>query len=1012
MDLTRACLANPVALLVAIILILIFGTISLTRLPIQLTPEIEEPEITVTTTWRAATPYEVEAEIIEPQEDVLRGLPGLTEIRATAYEGRGEINLQFAVDMDMRRALVEVMNRLNQVSDYPDDADEPSLSTVGQNARAIAWFIIKTTKDNQRPIETYNDFVEEVVQSRFERIPGVARSDVHGGRSRELRITFDPYKAANLGVRLDKVMRLAGTSEDVSAGFVDVGKREYSIRFAGKYAATNLGEMILDWRDGRPIYLRDVAIIEERFADKSSFVLTKGTFSLAVNAQRENGVNVLEVMSALQEAVIELNNGPLQRAGLIMTQVADETIYIHRAIELLRNNLGLGIALAVAVLFLFLLKLPATLIVTAAIPVCLIASFSIMDLAGRTVNVISLAGLAFALGMVLDASIIVLENIVRLRERGLSAEEASMQGAGQVQGALLASTATTVAIFLPVVFLEEEAGKLFSDLAVTITAAITLSFFVAITVIPTGAKILLAKKNFVDPYQNIWNMICKLIMTLTNTPVRRAFWILSLITIPLLIVQQLTPKTDYLPDGNRNLAFAFILPPPGTNISTIETEMGDIIASRMQPYIDGLKDPAIEHYFFVAFSRSVFMGVVAKNDADVGKLVPLVDSIIQGFPDAFAFAKQAALFRGFGSGRTIDINMQSKDLPALMDTALQAFISITPLYPKTRPRPELQLAQPELRLIPNERRISEAGWDRSIVAAFTQTLGDGRFIGDYFNGEETLDIILRSKAWDTPETLASIPVMTANAGVLPLNELVDVVRTAGPEEIRRINRRRTVTLEVSPPATVSLEEALEVIRRDIEPQILAQLPEDGDIQYGGTADKLDKALTSMLGSFLLAITILYLLMSAMFRSFKDSILVLLSIPLATFGGVLALYVINLVSFQAMDLLTMIGFIILLGLVVNNAILLVYQTRVAERAGRSRKDAVAEAVVLRLRPIIMSTLTSIFGMLPLLVIPGAGAELYRGLAAVIVGGMVVSTFFTLILLPSLLRIGESKHVATA
>ncbi len=1011
MDITRACLGNPVALLVAVILILIFGTISLSRLPIQLTPELERPEITITTTWRAAAPNEVEAEIVEPQEDVLRGLPGLTEMRAQANEGRAQINLTFAVDMDMRRALIEVMNRLNQVSDYPDDADEPSISTVGQDARAIAWFIIKTTNENQKPIRTYKDYVEEAVQARFERIPGVARSEIYGGSDKELRITFDPYKVANRGIELAEVMQLASTSKDVSGGFADVGKREFSIRFAGKYDASDLGDMILEWRDGKPVYLRDVAVIEERFSDKDSFVLTKGSLSIAINAQRETGVNVLQVMEGLQKAAEELNNGPLKRAGLTMEQVYDETIYIHRSIEMLRNNLSLGITLAVIVLFLFLLKFPATLIVATSIPICLVASFSVMDITGRTLNIISLAGLAFAVGMVLDASIVILENIVRLREKGLPAEKAAIQGTNQVWGALLASTATTVAIFLPVVFLGDEVGQLFSDLAITITAAISLSMLTAITVVPTASKLFLAHKKFIDPYHNLWHTISELIMTLTNTPLRRFLWIAILITVPLLIMFQLKPKADYLPDGNQNLAFAFILPPPGANIETIEKEMGKIVAERMQPHVDEKEEPFIKHYFFVAFSRGVFMGARAKYDKDVKELVPLIDSVVQGFPDSIAFAKQASLFRGFGSGRTIDMNIQSKDLPALMDAALQAFIAVTPLYPNTRPRPGLELAQPELRLIPNERRISEAGWNRSTLAALSQTLGDGRYVGDYFNGEETLDIILRASPWETPEELESIPVMTADTGVLPLSELVKVVRTAGPEQIRRINRRRTVTLEISPPPNISLEESLEIIKREIEPQVLEKLPVDGDIQYGGTADKLTTALENMSGSFLLAITILYLLMSAMFRSFKDSLLVLLSIPLATFGGVLALYIINLFSFQPMDLLTMIGFIILLGLVVNNAILLVYQARISEREGNSRENAVREAVSLRLRPILMSTLTSIFGMLPLLLIPGAGTELYRGLAGVIVGGMMVSTFFTLILLPSMLRIGEGKLVKT-
>jgi multidrug efflux pump subunit AcrB len=238
--------------------------------------------------------------------------------------------------------------------------------------------------------------------------------------------------------------------------------------------------------------------------------------------------------------------------------------------------------------------------------------------------------------------------------------------------------------------------------------------------------------------------------------------------------------------------------------------------------------------------------------------------------------------------------------------------------------------------------------------------------------------------------------------------MVHVVRTAGPEEIRRINRRRTITLQVTPPDNVSLEEAIEILKQKVEPSIVELLPEDGDIRYSGTADKLDMALSSMLSSFVLAIVILYLLISALFRSFLDSILVVLTIPLATVGGIIALKIINLLVFQPMDLLTMIGFIILLGLVVNNAILLVHQTRSAEREGISRRDAVEQAVRLRLRPILMTTLTSIFGMLPLLLVPGAGTELYRGLATVIVGGMALSTLFTLILLPSMLRIGETKH----
>ena len=509
-------------------------------------------------------------------------------------------------------------------------------------------------------------------------------------------------------------------------------------------------------------------------------------------------------------------------------------------------------------------------------------------------------------------------------------------------------------------------------------------------------------------------------MTLTDTWPRRIFWIVILISLPILLAVKTVPKADYLPEGNRNLIFGFILPPPGANMDHIEHEMGRVIADRLQPYLDRQQTPWVKNYFFVAFSGGVFLGVRAVHPHETNALLPVARSVVSGFPDSIAIVNKASLFGGFGEGRTVDMDIQGRDIGQLMEAALQAFLLIQQKMPEAsvRPFPGLELAQPELRLVPNDRRIAEAGWDRGVLSGIVRAFGDGLFVGDYFDGEQTIDIIVRSEPWDTPEELQGMPVATPGAGVLQMGDLVNIVRTSGPEQIRRINRRRTVTLRVSPPENVSLEETVSFLHEQIQPQLADLLPADGDIRYTGTADKLQSALTSMKGSFLLAIAILYLLMSALFRSFFDSILVILSIPLATVGGVIALNLFNIVPslmginvYQPMDLLTMIGFIILLGIVVNNAILLVYQSRMGERLEQlSRKEAVANAVRIRLRPILMSTLTTVFGMSPLMLNPGAGTELYRGLAGVIVGGMLVSTFFTLLLLPSLLRMGEGRHQA--
>jgi multidrug efflux pump subunit AcrB len=448
--------------------------------------------------------------------------------------------------------------------------------------------------------------------------------------------------------------------------------------------------------------------------------------------------------------------------------------------------------------------------------------------------------------------------------------------------------------------------------------------------------------------------------------------------------------------------------------------MSDEINRRIKPYLTGEKEPQIAHTWMGFFGSFGFMGGRTESADDIGEIIDIVNrEFLHGFPDTMAFASQSEIFRNLAGGRRIDVDIQGNDVDTLLQAAQAGYGAINQALPEgqIQPIPGLTLAEPELRMIPNERRMAEAGWNRSQVGAITRSLGTGLYVGDFFNGQKRLDVFLRTTDWESPEELAAIPLYTPNADVQPVGELVDIVRTAGPSSIRRVNRQRTITLQVTPPDNVSLEEAIATIQEKAEPAILAVLARDSanesgsvaSVNYRGTAEALTEALTSMGQSFALALIILYLLMAALFRSFKDSILVVLTIPLATIGGIGFLQLTNLVIFQPLDLLTMIGFIILLGLVVNNAILLVYQTRMGEGEGLSRHDAVEQAVRLRLRPILMSTLTSICGMLPLLLVPGAGAELYRGIAAVIVGGMSVSTIFTLIFLPSLLQMGKKTAV---
>ena len=1016
MNLTRPAIGNPTAVIVAIIMVLMFGGIALSRMPVQMIPNVERPLIEINTRWRAAAPEEVEAELLEPQEDALRGLPGLEKIASSASRGSSSINLTFAVDIPLERALIEVMNRLNRVPSYPPDVDEPVIyAGRGEFGTAIAWFAIRPLPGNDRDITSYQDFVEEVVQSRIERIPGISNASIYGGRGREVRITFDPYRTAALGIDIPTLARLTGGNEDVSGGFNDVGRRSYTLRFTGKYSVEGFNDMVLAWRDGQPVHLYDIARIETVLRDPTGTLNQDGGPSIAINAQPEQNVNVLEVMAELKQVVAELNEGSLKRSGLFMRQAYDETVYIKQSVSMLRNNLLIGIALAIAILWWFLRRFRATMMVALAIPISLFVTFIALNAGGRTLNIISLAGLAFAVGMVLDAAIVVLENIVRLREKGVPSHVAAMNGASEVWGALVASTATTVAIFLPIVFLQDIAGQLFSDLAIAIAIAVVASLLIAVTVIPTAATSWLKNIKLTDPHESWWRRGTGIIMSLTNTPRRRAGWIVGLTSIAVALTAWLIPDTDYLPEGKQNFMFGFILPPPGVSVGAAKTEFADVVNQRMLPYLEGDAEPALQSYFLGLFGRFGFMGARTKDRNEVDEMIEVLNrEVMRGFPDTLVFVNRASLFGRLGGGRSIDVNIQSRDIEAMLSAAITGMGTISEALPgaRVRPVPGVELAEPELRLMPRERRIVESGWERQTMARVIRALGDGLYVGDYFDGNERLDVILRGEDWDTPEQLMATPIATPNSGVQPLGELVELTRTAGPDQIRRVDRRRTITLIVTPPTDMPLSVAIDIIKAQVDPVIRDQLPEDGDIAYQGTADDKDTAIRNMAQSLALAIAILYLLMSALFRSFRDSLLVVIALPLAIVGGVISLRITNLITFQPMDLLTMIGFITLTGLVVNNAILLVHQTRVAERAGVARRDAVEQAVRYRLRPILMSTLTSIFGMLPLLLVPGAGTELIRGIAAVIVGGMAVSTLFTLILLPSLLRLGETAPARAA
>jgi multidrug efflux pump subunit AcrB len=475
----------------------------------------------------------------------------------------------------------------------------------------------------------------------------------------------------------------------------------------------------------------------------------------------------------------------------------------------------------------------------------------------------------------------------------------------------------------------------------------------------------------------------------------------------------LLPPLDYLPPVKRDAIDGFIQQPPGTNIETIEREFVKPVAERLAPYMSGEKQPALKNYYVLSGPFGTSIGVRPLDPDHIDELNTLINEhVLAGFPDVQSFAAQGNLFGGFGDGRNIDFQLQATDFDALLAAARGAEKLIQEKMPGAQVQAfqDLEMANPELRLNPDDRRLSEIGWTRGDIGTVVRALGDGVFVGEYFDGERRLDMILRASRWDSPEALAATPVATPLGNVMPLGELVQVESTVGAAGLRRVDGHRTIGLNVSPPKELSLGQAIELLKRDVEPQVRAALPPDGSIRYEGNAGSLREALANMAENLIIALTALFLLLAALFRSVKDSLFVILTIPLASFGGVLALVILRLFTPQTLDLLTMVGFVVLMGLVVNNAILLVDQARAELRAGAPLRAAVESSLATRTRPIMLTTLTTIFGMLPLVLVPGPGSVLYRGLGTVLVGGMAVNSVFTLVLLPTLLRLREKTAAA--
>ena len=1039
MNLIKLSIERPIAVLSVVFMIVLMGWVALNAIPIQLTPDVRKPVLSISTSWSGASAIEVEQEIVNRQEDALKGLEGLEKMEARARAGRGRIILEFAIGANMDRAMLLINNRLSQINNMPADAREPRIRTRDSDDNPIAWFIVQTTPENKREVLTYGAFVEDVVQDRLERVEGIALANVWGGDRRELRIIVEPTKMARYGLTIPAVVdALRRNSVNISAGDLDEGKRKYVVRTEGELNSVERIRQVslhtgIDKVSGRisRVTVGDIASVEVGYKRRSSQVRSMGEKGIVMNLIRETGANVIETVESVDRVVKELNAGLLKQEGLRMTKTYDDTFYINSAIELVTSNIWFGGTLAILILLLFLRSPRAVIIIGLAIPVSIIGAIVAMAGLGRSINVISLAGIAFAVGMVVDAAIVVLENIYRLRQTGMSRVDATYHGAKQVWGAVLVSAMTTVAVFTPILIMESTVGQLFRDIAVALSVSVTLSLIVAITVIPSLANKLLGRKSkdrkeriHIPVIDDFAKGFMKVVLGITRTAVNRRVVALSIITVicgtTAVCTWLFLPKLEYLPDGNKNLIRARIQPPPGYNLATM-TQIAEEVEAKLRPHWakPGDEDskpgeiPKMSRFWFIARSTSNFVSVAALDPKRAEELIPVLRRTVLNEPGTFGFVSQSSLFgRGFGGSRVIELEITGPDLEALMATGREVVRRVGQVMPRSegtqvRPRPGLELGAPEIRVIPDLQKLGDNGLSSRDLGQAIDTFNDGLKAGEVTLNGKRVDLTLMGpeNRINRTQGIDNLPVITKAGIILPASALSRIEVTEGPNEIYHLEKDRTINIQVRPRSRIPLETAIETLQNGVvEPMLAAGMPPGVKLTLSGSATELNKTWDAMVWNLLIALIIVYLVMAILFEDFLYPMLIMFSVPLATAGGVAGLVILNQFTFTPLDMLTLLGFVILIGTVVNNAILLVHQTLFHLREeGYQVADAIVESTRNRVRPIFMSTLTSIGGMMPLVAMPGAGSELYRGLGAVVVGGLALSAVLTLLIIPSLMSL---------
>jgi HAE1 family hydrophobic/amphiphilic exporter-1 len=1024
MKLSETSVRRPITIYMITSVLVLLGAISFTRLPVDLMPDIQNPTLTVRAAYPGTAPEEMENLVTRPLEAALSSAPGIYRINSTSSEGSSNVRVSFDWSVNIDEAADEVRTRIDRVRGSLPEGVEPPVVFKFDTSQFPIMFLAVSGDKEPRELRT---LLEKDIQPRLERVPGVAAVDIRGGLRREIHVLLSTEKLRSYNLSVNQIANiLRRENQNRPVGPVDEGKYEVLLRSQGEFQnVEQIRNVVVASRNGVPIYLKDVAEVNDTHEEIRQTVRIDDQPGVRFSIRKQSGSNTVLVAQKVRE---ELERIRKAFPGISIWPIMDSSIFIQRSIDNVRSSAISGAILAVMILLLFLRNLRSTMIVALSIPVAVIGTFALMYFYGFTLNTLSFGGLALGVGMLVDNAIVVLENIFRHREGGASHHEAAVLGSQEVASAIVSSTLTTVAVFVPLVFLTGMTGIMFKELSYVVTFSLLCSLLVALTLVPVLCSKYLRVKppdQKAHPWMNrIVQGSGRLLNQLDENYQRAIHWSLlhrktvilgavllfaaSLGLVPL-IGFEMTPEAD-----ESEIRVSLELP-PGTQV-----EVTDELSKRIESVIKR-EVPEMEHIMSEVggggwMSSSTHTSDLRVQLVEKSKRRRSSQEIVNALrpklnlqPGLMVRARSSGgqfmrtgPGQGQGGGDRVSVEIRGHDLAVAGDLARKIKDIVEAVPGVTDATISRREGMPEMLVTVDRAKAASLGINASDIADTLEIVIGGRQASQFRQEGEEFNILVRLSEEQRANIgqLQHVTVLTPAGQAVPTGDLVKLQRREGPVSIERQDQERLVRVSAG-----YADRDLGSIMRDIDRQLSSfTLPSGFSLNYGGEYEEQQRSFKELLFSLILAIVLVYMVMAAQFESLRDPLIILFSIPLAVIGIALMLFLTN----TTFNMQAFIGVIMLAGIVVNNAIVLIDYTNLLRRRDHLLlRHAVELAGRRRLRPILMTTLTTVLGLVPMALGIGEGGEMQAPMARVVIGGLVTSTLITLLFIPTIYTMIEER-----